>query len=110
MNDLSKKMEKARKEYGLSRADMSRLCGFGINQWRSYEVDGKTPSKSNKCLINMVVCPSGMLSLMGIIPSYLKELMGNRFLNAYKRIVFINAKIESQVNGYRNSINEEYFN
>ena len=109
MNDLSIKMEKARKEYGLSRSDMSRLCGFGINQWRSYEVEGKTPNKSNMCLINMVVTPSGMLLLMNIIPDHLKELMGNRFINAYKKIVWINTLIESQVNGYKSSINEEYF-
>ena len=35
-----------RKNYGISASKMSKLLGFGINQWRLYEA-GEVPSVSN---------------------------------------------------------------
>lgn len=35
-----------RKHYGVSAAMMSRIMGFGTNQWRKYE-DGEVPNESN---------------------------------------------------------------
>jgi transcriptional regulator with XRE-family HTH domain len=56
-------LKKIRENYGLSMAAMSKVLGFGINQWRLYE-EGQEPKKNHALLINMVKDPNSMLKLL----------------------------------------------
>lgn len=52
-----------RERYGFSYVQMSRLMGFGINQWKQYE-EGTVPSESNARLISTARSKSGMRMLL----------------------------------------------
>lgn len=56
--------KKIRQQYGLSRVGMSRVLGFGINQWRMYE-DGKAePKHSHALIISMIQDPRSFRKLL----------------------------------------------
>lgn len=52
-----------RKRYGISASKMSKLLGFGINQWRLYEA-GEVPSVSNGRTIRSIETPAGFLNIV----------------------------------------------
>lgn len=52
-----------RERYGLNYAQLSKIMGFGINQWKSYE-EGNVPSESNAKLILTVRRKDGMMRLL----------------------------------------------
>lgn len=52
-----------RERYGLNYAQMSRIMGFGINQWKQYE-EGTVPSESNARLMLAIREKEGMLRLI----------------------------------------------
>lgn len=54
-----------REKYGLSRTQLSRMLGFGINQLKNYE-DGQVPSESNGKMLKIVSNPLTMMSLLEI--------------------------------------------
>ena len=106
--ELKEKMKIAREAYGLSRADMSRLCGFGINGWGKYEI-GFKPSMSNKKLIDFVLSPSGMYHLLDITSPYVKNKMGDRYFVACATVAEITVGIKMEVADFEMGVNDEYF-
>lgn len=54
-----------RESYGLSRTQLSRMLGFGINQLKNYE-DGQVPSESNGKMLKIVSNPLTMMNLLEI--------------------------------------------
>lgn len=52
-----------REKYGLSFAQITKIVGFGQNQWRQYE-NGQVPSESNGKSIVAISSKSGMLSML----------------------------------------------
>lgn len=52
-----------RERRGLSFAQISRLTGFGINQWGQYE-EGTIPSESNARTVSLMASPEGMRALL----------------------------------------------
>lgn len=52
-----------RKNYGISASKMSKLLGFGINQWRLYEA-GEVPSVSNGRTIRSISTPAGFMNIL----------------------------------------------
>lgn len=55
--DLCFKMRKAREKYGLSARNMSWILGFGVNQWRLYELGEAIPDQVHLRVINLVFNP-----------------------------------------------------
>lgn len=69
--------KKIRLKYGLSKLGMSKVLGFGVNQWRLYE-DGRTePKDSHALLIEMVKDPKSMLNLMDRHEVVLRRELGD---------------------------------
>lgn len=67
-----------RQSYGLNYAQMSRILGFGINQFKNYE-DGQVPSESNGKMLRLIANPLVLLALL--------EISVGEFSNAeYNRI------------------------
>lgn len=52
-----------REKYGLSYAQITKIVGFGQNQWRQYE-NGQVPSESNGKSIVAASVKSGMLNML----------------------------------------------
>lgn len=52
-----------RSHYGLKQTQISKIVGFGINQWKSYE-DGAMPSDSNAKMILTLRKKDSMLALL----------------------------------------------
>lgn len=52
-----------RERYGVPANQMSRICGFGVNQWRGYE-NGSEPNESNSNLIWLIADPRIFLRLV----------------------------------------------
>lgn len=73
-----------RERYGLNYAQLSKIMGFGINQWKQYE-EGNVPSESNAKLILTVRTKEGMMKLV-------KESRSAFDAKEYARIV---SKVES---------------
>ncbi len=106
---LQNKMKRARLAYGLSCNDMSRICGFGINQWNLYE-DGKSiPSGANKHLIRIATNPNGMLNLLNICPQFTKDVLGNRFYKCVSNVLKITDALREQVNNIHDHLADNYF-
>ncbi len=80
-----------REHYGLNYAQMSRIMGFGINQWKQYE-DGTVPSESNARLILAVREKEGMLRVLESCRSSFEE-------KEYLKIV---SRIEASAEGCEN--------
>lgn len=69
---------KIRKRYGLSRVGMSKILGFGVNQWRKYEEGIVEPKDSHALLIGMIRDPRSFERMMTNVESVLIEDMGKR--------------------------------
>lgn len=77
-------IRRIREDYGLSYAQLSRLMGFGINQWKQYE-EGTVPSESNARLISTISTKDGIKRLIDSCRTALDE-------KEYRRIT---SKIDS---------------
>ena len=56
-------IKKIREHYGLSYSQITKIIGFGQNQWRQYE-NGNVPSESNGKSIAAIKSKEGMLSML----------------------------------------------
>lgn len=61
--DYAKHCKKIREYYGYNSSQMSRLLGFGLNQWANYE-KGHEPSESNALLIELIADPEVWLKVI----------------------------------------------
>lgn len=61
-----------RERYGLSAAKMSSILGFGVNQYRLYEM-GEVPSESNGKMIRGAMNPRVFLDLVNNSREYLSD-------------------------------------
>lgn len=75
---------KIRELYGLSRITMSRVLGFGVNQWRRYEDEGDEPNKSNRLMILMVKDPLGMKKIVENNDLVLERELGKKRVEKLK--------------------------
>ena len=107
MEELSKKMEIARKAYGISTVFMSDILGFGINQWRNYE-NGIKPNKSNYNLIRLAITPIGLKRILDISPKNIKE--HKQFPKLYFKVSGMVYQIENDLRLIRDNANENFFN
>lgn len=53
-----------RQRYGMNYSQMSKIMGFGANQWKQYE-DGVVPSESNGKMIRAIENKDIMLTMLG---------------------------------------------
>lgn len=67
-----------RNKYGLSRIAISKVLGFGVNQWRKYEDDGVEPKDSHGLLIRMVMDPKSFKKLLSDNARVLEDELGKR--------------------------------
>jgi hypothetical protein len=81
-----------REGYGLSCAQISRLTGFGINQWGQYE-EGTMPSESNARTVSLMASPEGMKALL--------EAAGGAFREDERRKILARVEASSPDDGDR---------
>ena len=82
-----------RKNYGISASKMSKLLGFGINQWRLYEA-GEVPSVSNGRTIRSIASPAGF---MNILNSAINTIEHKEYLKISNHINSLLATQENQL-------------
>lgn len=70
--------EKIRKKYGLSRLSMSKVLGFGVNQWRRYEAGEIEPKDSHALLIGVVQDPKSFRKMLLRHEEVLNRELGNK--------------------------------
>ncbi len=87
-----------RERYGLNYAQMSRIMGFGINQWKQYE-EGTVPSESNARLILAIREKEGMLRLLESCRSSFDE-------NEYSKVV---SRVETSPEYSENDVERRLF-
>lgn len=105
MEELQELMKNTRTHYELSKIAMSRICGFGDNQWMLYENGRTEPNKSNLKLIKRCCTPTGFHTLLMIADP--KEIhMYDRAKEISKQTM---SDVKSIVQVYQNSIEEKYF-
>ena len=63
-----------REKYGLSLAAISKILGFGINQYANYE-NGQVPSESNG---KMILAARNKNFILSLLDSSRKHLLGLR--------------------------------
>jgi DNA-binding transcriptional regulator YiaG len=59
----TEQLRAVREQLGLSMREMSKLLGFGINQYRLYE-EGELPTGSNLLLLRLLVDPSALTHII----------------------------------------------
>ncbi|QKZ15208.1 hypothetical protein [Spirosoma sp. KUDC1026] len=107
-------LKAVRKFYGLSATDMSRICGFGPNQWRLYENGEASPNSSNYNLIVLVVDPYSFQRLLKVLSDVDRVAMGKRYdmaLQKTKNVCWdlenlVEASRRDLVQAWRNSLKE----
>jgi len=102
-------MTSARKGYGLSCSDMSRVCGFGPNQWRLYENGKATPNTSHAKIIGIVTKPAGMMSYLKILPQSTVKEMGSDFQKVSIKVATILKAMQDQADRLFDNLNDNYF-
>lgn len=110
LGEVRLRMKKARTFYGLSAAMMSRVCGFGINQWRQYETGKAEPDRGNRHLIDIVCRPRGMMLMLSLCSPLTKEQMGRRWQSVSERVGVAVNKINQEGEKLKERLNDEYFN
>ena len=80
-----------RKNYGISASKMSKLLGFGINQWRLYET-GEVPSVSNGRTIRSIATPTGFINILNSAKNTIDQKDYQKISN------HINTLLETQEN------------
>ena len=114
-------IKRVRELYGISALRMSKLLGFGDNQYRKYE-EGETPSVSNGKMISALKDPHFFLEILKLaqnqfpndeilkIEKRVKELLLNNscFENKINEFIFHNhLSLRSSMNGYASVIPEK---
>lgn len=74
-----------RLRYGMNYTQISKIMGFGVNQWKQYE-DGCMPSESNGKMIRAVTNKSTMLSLLESSRSEFSESEYDKLLSQVKSV------------------------
>jgi len=75
-----------REKYGISASKMSKILGFGINQYRFYE-QGEVPSVSNGRLIRSINDPASMLNMVNSSVNELTSQEYTRIISNINRII-----------------------
>lgn len=75
-----------REKYALSAAAMSKILGFGPNQWRRYEQE-EIPSVSNGRMIRSIMNPKVMMDMVECAKECLEEKEYERFVSRIKAII-----------------------
>lgn len=75
-----------REKYGLSAAAMSKILGFGPNQWRRYEQE-EVPNVSNGRMIRSIMNPKVMLDMVKIAHGSLDEKEYERLVGKVSSII-----------------------
>ena len=114
-------IKRVRELYGISALRMSKLLGFGDNQYRKYE-EGEMPSVSNGKMISALKDPHFFLEILKLaqnqfpndeilkIEKRVKELLLNNscFENKINEFIFHNRlSLRSSMNGYASVIPEK---
>ena len=114
-------IKRVRELYGISALRMSKLLGFGDNQYRKYE-EGEMPSVSNGKMISALKEPHFFLEILKLaqnqfpndeilkIEKRVKELLLNNscFENKINEFIFHNhLSLRSSMNGYASVIPEK---
>jgi putative zinc finger/helix-turn-helix YgiT family protein len=116
-------IKEIREKYGLSPAKMSKILGFGVNQYNNYE-KGEIPSKSNATLILLAKKATGFKTIVenseGLKEEEKKKLLGKieklcsqeeaHFSFSIERMVFGGQPSPSILNGYKRPSAEKVFN
>lgn len=76
-------IKKIREKYQLSFSQITKITGFGQNQWRQYE-NGSVPSESNGKSIVAISSREGMLSMLEACKNQFDE---NNFLKIKKNVL-----------------------
>ena len=74
-----------RERFGLNYTQISKIMGFGINQWKLYE-EGNVPSESNAKLILAAKSKDGMKSMVDSSISEFSKAEANRIYRAIEAI------------------------
>lgn len=75
-----------RNRYGLSAAKMSTILGFGINQYRLYEL-GEVPSESNGKMIRSAMNPRVFLDLVNTSKHHLSDREYQKITTHVKEVI-----------------------
>ena len=106
MENLSEKIKTARTAFGISRAFMGEILGFGVNVLYHYE-NGEIPSKSNYLALRIAITPFGMKSYLDNSPKMIKER--KPFATLYFKVQGMCFDIEREMQRTKDSMNENYF-
>jgi putative zinc finger/helix-turn-helix YgiT family protein len=112
-----------REKYGLTPSKMSKILGFGINQYNNYE-KGEIPSKSNANLILLAKKATGFKTIVenseGLKEEEKKKLLSKieklcsqeeaHFSFSIERMIFGGQPSPSILNGYKRPSAEKVFN
>lgn len=112
-----------REKYGLSPAKMSKILGFGVNQYNNYE-KGEVPSKSNANLILLAKKATGFKTIVenseGLKEEEKKKLLSKieklcsqeeaHLSFSIERMIFGGKPSPSILNGYKRPSAEKVFN
>ena len=79
-----------RENYGLNYTQISKIMGFGINQWKQYE-EGCVPSESNAKLILAAGSKNGMKSM---VQSSIAEFTQTEYAKILKSIEAVDENVE----------------
>lgn len=84
-----------RMHYGLNYSQITRILGFGINQYKEYE-KGTVPSESNGKMIQMIRSRAGMLALLAASRGVFDEEEFGKVSDRIKACAEYAAKSEEQ--------------
>ncbi|MCQ2974309.1 MAG: hypothetical protein MJ211_05805 [Bacteroidales bacterium] len=73
-------IKEIRQKYGLNYSQITKILGFGTNQYKQYE-DGNVPSESNGKLIQTIKNKNNMLNLLELS----KEKFDNKEFEIIKK-------------------------
>lgn len=93
---------KIRTRYGISKRMMSRLLGFGVNQWRLYEEGSSTPKDTHAIMINVVKDPRMFRKLFTDNERFMRLELGDTM---YERLV---GKVDDVLKDYKYKTDKWY--
>lgn len=108
--ELNEKMKSARENYGISALKMSKILGFGVNQWRLYE-EGIAPNASNLMLILLAINPFYFQNILFVLPENIKRDIGyEKYYLIHKRINDIIDEINTFAELHKSFLVNEMYN
>lgn len=96
-----------RERYGLNYTQMSKILGFGVNQWKQYE-QGVVPSESNGKIIVTIRSKACMLALLEASRSEFQETEFNKVHSLIMNASEIAEKTSSQQLYYGKTLRGAY--